>query len=311
MKNKLLSLFILSCFIFPSFVACASSRSTPSSGLQIHVLAVESFLADVTRQIAADRVIVDSLIPVGVDPHSFEPTPQDMQLIAQAKMIVINGGGLETWLQTMLSNAGSNSLVITASSGLTPRSLQPGEDAAMLEGNATDPHFWMDPMNMITYVENIRDGLIQIDPAGKTIYSDNASAYITRLHELDQWIATQVAQIPLTVRLLVTNHETLGYFADQYGFKIIGSIVASFSSDASPSAREIAVLENEIRASGVKTIFLEIGSNPQLAQQIARDTGININTSLYTHSLSLPSGPASTYIDMLKYDVGVIVDALK
>lgn len=311
MKNKFSLWANLACFLFLTFAACSPLKTTSSPDSKIHVLAVESFLADVTRQISADRVIVDSLIPVGVDPHSFEPTPKDMQTLAQAKMIVVNGGGLENWLQPLLSNAGSTSLIITASSGLTPRSLQPGEDTSMLEGKATDPHFWMDPINMITYVNNIRDALIQIDPAGQAIYSDHASSYISQLHNLDQWISDQVSQIPLTDRLLVTNHETLGYFADRYGFKIIGSIVSSFSSDASPSAKELAALENEIKISGVKTIFLEIGSNPQLARQIARDTGITVDTTLYTHSLSLPSGPAPTYIEMLKYDVGVIVDALK
>lgn len=311
MKNNYSLWANLACLFFLTLAACSPLITISSPDSMIHVLAVESFLADVTRQISADRVIIDSLIPVGVDPHSFEPTPRDMQTVAQAKMIVTNGGGLENWLQPLLSIASSTSLIITASSGLTPRSLQSDEDPSMLEGNATDPHFWMDPIHMIAYVNNIRDALIQIDPAGQAIYSDNASSYISRLHDLDRWIMDQVSQIPLADRLLVTNHETLGYFADRYGFKIIGSIVSSFSSDASPSAKELAALENEIKMSGVKTIFLEIGSNPQLARQIARDTGITVNTTLYTHSLSLPSGPAPTYIEMLKYDVGVIVDALK
>jgi ABC-type Zn uptake system ZnuABC Zn-binding protein ZnuA len=311
MKNRFLfTLIILGLLIFP-FSACAPLVSNSQSSGKSHVLAVESFLADIARQISNGRVIVDSLIPVGTDPHSFEPTPKDVELVAQSKMVVINGGGLESWLQPLLSNAGGNYSIVTASSGLKPRTLQPGEDPAMLQGNSTDPHFWLNPLNVITYVNNIRDGLIQIDPAGRDAYSKSALSYIAQLHDLDQWISTQVSQIPSPERLLVTNHETLGYFADQYGFRIIGSIIPSFSSDATPSAQELAALEDQIKATGVKTIFLEVGTNPQLAQQIAQDTGINVNTTLYTHSLSIPSGPAPTYIDMMKYDVQVIVNALK
>lgn len=297
-------------FVF-TFVSCSPVSSTNPAGTQIHVVAVESFLADITQQIAGNRVVVESLIPVGVDPHSFEPAPLDVQKIVQSKMLIINGGGLESWLNPILTSAGANVFTMTASAGLTPRTLQPGEDPSLLQGDAVDPHFWMNPLNVITYVNNIRDGLIQIDPAGKDTYSTNAASYITELQSLDKWIGQQVALIPESNRLLVTNHETFGYFADHYGFKIIGTIIPSFSTDASPSARELAALEQKIKSTGVNAIFLEVGANPQLAQQIAQDTGIKVDLTLYTHSLSNLSGPAPTYLDMMKYDVNVIVDLLK
>lgn len=305
---------MISASIFLAFgmlISCTGTPVSTSSVTQIHVLAVESFLADITKQVSGNRVIVDSLIPVGVDPHSFEPAPRDAQTIAQSKMIIINGGGMESWLPALLTNAGTNIPIITASDGLTPRKLQPGENPALFQGEPTDPHFWMNPLNAVQYVKNIRDGLTQIDPAGKDSYASNADAYISQLTSLDQWITQQVDQITVSKRLLVTNHETFGYFADHYGFKIIGTIIPSFSTDASPSAQELAALETAIKATGVKTIFVEVGANPQLALQIAQDTGTNVNTTLYTHSLSTPNGPAPTYIDMLKYDVTTIVDSLK
>lgn len=311
MKNsRLLAAFpILALLLF--VISCTVIPASNSTSMQVHVVAIESYLAEITRQVAGNRVVVDSLVPVGADPHSFEPAPLDIQKIVQSKMLIINGAGLESWLNPILASAGANAFTLTASNGLTPRMLQPGEDPSLLQGNAIDPHFWMNPLNVITYVNNIRDGLIQIDPAGKDAYTSNAATYVTQLQNLDSWIIQQIAMIPEANRLLVTNHETFGYFADHYGFKIVGTVIPSFSSDASPSAKELAALEEKIKATGVKAIFLEVGANPQLAQQIAQDTGIKVDLTLYTHSLSNSSGPAPTYIEMMKYDVSVIVDLLK
>lgn len=124
-------------------------------------------------------------------------------------------------------------------------------------------------------------------------------------------MARQVGQVPERNRLLVTNHETLGYFADRYGLSIVGTVVPSVSSDASPSARELAQLIDRIRASGSKVVFLETGTNPQLADQVAHDTGIRVIGGLYTHSTSEPGGPAPTYVEMIRYDTQTIVDALR
>jgi ABC-type Zn uptake system ZnuABC Zn-binding protein ZnuA len=177
--------------------------------------------------------------------------------------------------------------------------------------NPIDPHFWLDPNNVVQYVENIRDGLSQADPGGAATYSTNARAYIAQLKDLDQWIVNQVKVLPSERRLLVTNHETLGYFADRYGFKIIGTIIPSVSTASSPSAQQLATLIDQIKASRAPAIFLENGANPQLANQVAKETGVKMVTDLYTHSLTAANGPAPTYIDMIKSDVRTIVDALK
>ena len=194
----------------------------------------------------------------------------------------------------------------------------PSPQASLLTGPAggvhhhdTDPHFWLDPNNVITYVENIRAALTQADPAGAAVYAANAAAYGTRLKDLDAWIVAQVAVLPPARRLLVTNHESFGYFADRYGFRITGTVIPSVSSDASPSAQQLARLVDRIRAAQAPAIFLEAGANPQLADQVARETGVRVVTGLYTHSISAPGGGAPTYIDMLKFDVSAIVNALK
>jgi ABC-type Zn uptake system ZnuABC Zn-binding protein ZnuA len=306
MKRKLLAIFTALAIL----TACHPKSGTDHA---LRVLAVESFLADIAQNVAGDRLKVDTLMPLGADPHSFEPTPQDVARVADSDVLIVNGAGFEEYLSQLLQNAGGNRLVIEASAGLAQRVAGAGETTTGGDAHAQeiDPHFWLNPIDVIRYVENIRDGLSQVDPAGKESYTRNAAAYITQLHDLDAWITAQVAQISPDQRLLVTNHESLGYFADQYGFRVVGAIIPSVSTTASPSAQQLAALIDQIKASGAPAIFLETGTNPQLAQQIASETGIKVVNDLYTHSLSAPGGPAPTYLDMMRYNIQQIVDALK
>ncbi len=291
--------------------ACQPGQKPGGTAGTVKVLAVETYLADIAQNVAGDRLTVQSLMPVGADPHSFEPAPSDIAKVAECNLLIINGGGVETFLDKLLKNAGGQHTVIDASAGLASRTPKPGEALDPKEAKEGDPHFWLDPNNVIQYVNNIRSGLSQADPAGAETYTRNADAYIAHLKELDNWISSQVAQIPPDQRLLVTNHETFGYYADRYGFKIIGTIIPSTSSDAAPSAQELATLVDRIKATGVRAIFLETGTNQQLADQVSSETGIKVVADLYTHSTSAPGGPAPTYIDMMKFDTSAIVNALK
>ena len=287
-------------------MACARSPApaTPPTGAGLHVLAVEAFLGDIAQNVAGSRTVVSALMPLGLDPHAYEPTPGDLARVADSKVLIVNGAGLEAFLDEMLRNAGGERLVIEASAGLISRQV-PGGPAE------SDPHFWLDPTYVIRYVENIRAGLTQADPAGAAAYAANAKEYVTRLQELDQWIAEQVKAIPESRRLLVTNHESLGYFADRYGFRVVGSIIPSVSTGASPSARQLADLVEAVKATGAPAVFLETGSNPQLAEQLAAEAGIRVVTQLYTHSPGPSDGPAAGYIGMMEYDARAIVDALR
>jgi ABC-type Zn uptake system ZnuABC Zn-binding protein ZnuA len=427
--------------------ACSPAARQPASEEPAipRVLAVETFLAEIAQNVAGERVKVESLIPLGIDPHAFEPTPQDVKKIAESNVLILNGAGFEDWAAKTLENAGGQRLLIEASAGLASRSAREGEvaemsdaelgeamctqagseqaqsvvagvdsasaaelpaeaglfmlklakqndgtfaghiryatdeagdfqmvtgagmlkvqktadgaeleiekalvlacaplsqgniielekdgqyilsltgfasqDVSLLIGPAGghhqhqgDPHFWLDPNNVIKYTENIRDGLIAADPGGKEVYTRNTAAYIAKLTELDGWIKTQVEQIPTERRLIVTNHESFGYFVDRYGFKIIGTIVPSVSTNASPSAQQLARLVDHIKETGAIAIFLETGASPQLADQVAAETGVKVVSELYSHSITEAGGKAPTYIDMMKYNVNAIVEALK
>jgi ABC-type Zn uptake system ZnuABC Zn-binding protein ZnuA len=298
MINRILSIALLTVLSISSCRGKAASATADSS-----VLTSATFLADITRNIAGERLKVESLLPVGVDPHSYQPTPRDVTKIVQSKLLIINGAEYEHFLEPLLENAEGERDVIEASAGLDP-----GTDAGNEHG--VDPHLWLDPNNVVIYVENIREALTHFDPDGAALYKSNADAYVTQLKDLDVWIKDQVSQIAPEKRLLVTNHEAFGYFADRYGFTVIGAIVPGVSSDASASAQQMASLIDQIKASGAPAIFLDEVENPALAQQIADETGVKIVEDLHLESLT-DGPPAATYIDMMKHNVTQIVDALK
>jgi ABC-type Zn uptake system ZnuABC Zn-binding protein ZnuA len=274
----------------------------------IKVLAAETFLADIAQNVAGDRLRVESMMPFAVDPHTYEPSPGDVRKVAQCQVLIVNGHGYEEFQQRLLQNAGGNPLVIVASEGLTSRKAHEGE--IVENPNVADPHFWLDPNNVIRYAQNIRDGLSRADSEGAKIYARNAESYIAELKKLDAWIREQVARVPPDRRLLVTSHDCFGYFADRYGFKIVGTIIPSVSTEASPSARQIAELVDRIRAAHAPAIFVEPETNPQLARQVARETGVKVVTDLYLETLTDKDGPAPTYVKMMRHNVTRIVSTL-
>jgi ABC-type Zn uptake system ZnuABC Zn-binding protein ZnuA len=269
----------------------------------LKVLASTTILADIAQNIAGDRVQVDSLLPFGADPHAYQAAPADVARIAKSNLLIINGLEYEHFIKALLENAGGERLIVEATAGLSPR-----EDAGSEHG--IDPHMWLDPNLVITYVENIRDGLIAVDAQGAETYKSNAEAYIAQLKGLDAWILEQVNIIPAERRLLVTNHEAVGYFAERYGFEVVGTVIPSMSTEAGTSAKEMSALIEQIKAAGAPAIFLGEVENPDLANQIAAETNIKVVDDLHLESLT-DGAPAATYIEMMKYNISRIVDALK
>jgi ABC-type Zn uptake system ZnuABC Zn-binding protein ZnuA len=294
MRKAAANACILLCILV--LVGCGSGPEGGGQAPIENILVVESFLADITQNVAGERLKVETLIPPGLDPHTFEPTPRDVALIANSQVLIANGSGLEEWLQEVLDNAGGEGLVMEASEGLSEESPRPD-----------DPHYWLDPNFAIRYVENIRDGLSQVDPDGQQIYAGNATAYIAQLEELNDWIEAQVERIDPGRRILITNHESFGYFADRYGFEVVGTIVPSVSTNASPSAQQLVQLVEAIQRTGAPAIFLESGTNPKLAEQVAREAGVFVIKDLHSHS----SSSTESYIEMMKYNTQTIVAALQ
>jgi ABC-type Zn uptake system ZnuABC Zn-binding protein ZnuA len=292
--------FIISTFTLAALFLTACGSAPNNSDGALRVLASTTFLADIAQNIAGDRVQVESLLPYGADAHAYQAAPADVARIAESRLLIINGLEYERFIESLLENAGGEKLVIEATTGLVPTN----------DSGAVDPHMWLDPNLVITYVENIRSGLTQIDPDNAKLYKTNAASYISQLKDLDAWIVEQVNTVPVERRLLVTNHEALGYFASRYGFEVVDTILPSFSSEASASAQEIASAIDSIRSSGAPAIFLGEVENPDLADQIAEETGVKVIKELYLETLT-EGPPAATYIDMMKHNVTVIVDALK
>ncbi len=290
--------FTLTLTLLFIFLASCSAPASPAGTADSLILASTTILADIAQNVAGKRVHVQSLLPVGVDPHSFQPAPQDLVRMSEADLLIFNGAGYESFQRILVENSEGKGQVVEAAAGSSSGS------------EAPDPHMWLDPNLVVTYVENIREGLTHFDPDGAADFKSNADAYVAELTALDVWIVEQVNQIPPEKRLLVTNHEALGYFAERYDFTIVGTVVESFSADASPSAQQMATLIDQIKASGAPAIFLDASDNATLAEQIAAETGVRVVTDLHLESLT-GGAPAATYIDMMKHNVTLIVNALK
>ncbi len=285
---------------------------------RLRVVATTSIVGDVVRQIGGDAIALTVLLPVGADPHAFEPSPQDVARVAEADVIFAAGAGLERFLDPVLQQAEGKAVRVELAEGIPLRPFEAmahseehaeGE-AAHHEHGEWDPHVWLDPINVITWTHTIEATLSQLDPARADRYRRNAEAYRAQLRELDAWIREQVSQIPPERRKLVTEHQVFGYFAHRYGFEQVGVILPGVSTVAQPSAQEIAVLEETIRALGVRAIFVSSTVDPALARRIAEDTGARL-VRVYVDSLSEPGGEADSYIRMMRYNVQQMVEALR
>jgi manganese/iron transport system substrate-binding protein len=291
----------------PPDAGVAPEALTPvalASGERLQVLATTSIVADVVAVVGGERIDVAALVPRGVDPHSFEPTPQDVRRVADAQVVFENGLGLEAFLGDLVRNAGTGAPVVSVSARIDP--LPAGADAGH---GGWDPHTWLDPQNVILWTGTIEASLAALDPQGAAVYARNAQAYRVELESLDAEVEALLAGIPRTQRKLVTDHEEFAYFARRYGFTIVGTVIPAPSAAAEPSAQELAALETAIRTAGVRAVFVSSVVSPALARQVAQDTGVRLVT-LYAHSLTDASGPAPTYLEMMRLLARLIAEAL-
>lgn len=279
----------------------ASAPASSTNDSRVAVVATFSILGDWVQTIGGDSITLTTLAGAGSDTHTFEPSPTDSVALSHAKLIVEIGLGYESWLDSLYQASNSKAERVVVSQGIQVRELE----------NETDPHLWHNVQNAIKIVETIRDALGAADPQHAQSYNANAEAYLQQLQELDQWIQQEVAKIPSERRKLVTNHDTFGYFAARYGFELVGSALASASTEtADPAAAALVALVERIKAEHVPAIFAENVSNPELLQRIAKEAGVTLAPPLYTDALGESGSDGDTYVKMMRYNVTTIVTAL-
>lgn len=308
MSRKLFLIIVVATIFALLLSACASPTSTTN---QIHVVASTTIVGDVVKQIGGDHIQLTVLFPVGADPHTFEPRPQDVAAISDARIVFLNGLELEHSLENIL-DANATGTIVEVSDGVEVLDFEEGEHEGEVEHEhaAGDPHTWMDPNLVMVWVNNIETALTELDPANKEVYAANAKTYLAQLADLDAWIHNEVTKIPVENRKLVTDHENMGYFIHRYNFTLAGLVVNSLSTGASPSAQELSALEDAIKAEGVKAIFMGATVNPNLANQVASDTGTTLIT-IDTASLGGEGSGTETYIQFMKKMVTAIVNGLQ
>ncbi|MGD8621667.1 MAG: metal ABC transporter substrate-binding protein [Anaerolineales bacterium] len=287
-----------------------------STDEKLNVVATTNIVYDVVQNVGGELIQLEALIPRGSDPHAYEPSPGDLQTLVQADLIFINGVDLEEPLHPTFSEIANDTAIVSLSEGLTLQAFSEDKHEAEVADEAedhdhdgSDPHVWLDPLNIEIWTENASRSLSAVDPAHADQYQVNADLYRQQLQDLHSWTLEQVSEIPVEQRKLVTDHRALGYFAARYSFELIDTVIPAYSTAAEPSARELGELVDVIEAESVRAIFVGTNVNTNLADRVAQDTGIQV-VPLYIGTLSSPEGPAGSYLAMMKYNVEAIVAAL-
>jgi zinc/manganese transport system substrate-binding protein len=265
---------------------------------RVKVVASFSILADFAKEIGGDRVSVSSLVGPNGDVHVYAPAPQDAKTIADARLVVINGLGLEGWLPRLLQSSGSKAVVVTASNGVDPLKL----------GSEADPHAWQSVPNAEIYVRNIRDALVQADAADADYFRGNAQRYLAELDALDRQVRDDVAKIPPERRKVISTHRAFGYFETAYGIQFIAPL--GVSTEAEPGARDIAAIVAEVKKGKIPAVFLENISDERLVRRIAEETGAKLGGTLFSDALTDEKGLAPTYIAMVRHNIKALTSAL-
>ena len=303
----------------PTPMSQASSESMESE--PISVVVTTNIVADWVENIGGEHVDVFSLVPVGADPHSFQPGAQDVAKIADAELVLSVGLGLEeSWLKELLENAARDpSTIVELGEIVDPIEFGESHREEVEEGaegeeederhGIDDPHFWFDPLRVKRAVNDIAARLSVLDPDRGDTFGANASAYNAQLDDLHAWTEEQVGMVPEDRRLLVTSHDSLGYFANLYGFEVVG-VILSITTEVEPSAGDLAELIHEIEEYSVAAVFGETTVSERLAETVAAESGAKV-VRLHSGSLGAEGSGAENYVEMVRTNVERIVEALK
>jgi len=265
---------------------------------RLNVVASFSILGDFVRTIGGNKVNLTTLVGPDSDVHVYTPAPGDAKRIAEAKLVIVNGLGLEGWLPRLVQSAGAKAQVITASTGIAPLKL----------GSAADPHAWQSVPNAKIYVTGIANALAVADPEDAEFFGTQAKTYLEKLEALDHEVRDAVSKIPGERRKVISTHDAFGYFAAEYGIQFVAPL--GVSTESEPSARDIASIIGQIKAQKIPAVFLENISDDRLIRRIAAETGAKVGGTLISDSLTGEKGPAPTYIDMVRHNIKALTNAL-
>ena len=265
------------------------------------VVSTASIFADMAQLIGGDEVRIESVVPIGGDPHTYEPTPSDAQLIANADLILKNGLTFEGWLSELIENSGTKAEVKLITEGIKPIGSQ-------TYANSSDPHAWMDASNGLKYIENVKDALVKLRPELKEQFEFNYGVYRQQIEDMDIYIQREINKIPAAQRVLITSHDAFQYYGRRYGVRL--ESVLGTSTDAQVQTSDMKRLVQVIKETGVPAVFVESTINPKLLEQLAEDNGVSIGGQLYSDSIGDKNSPVPSYLDMLKHNTNTIVKAL-
>jgi len=295
-------------------VAALAACSIPAPAFardKLPVVASFSILGDFVRNVGGERIALTTLVGPDGDAHVYSATPADAKNLVAAKVVFVNGLGFEGWMDRLVKASGTKAPIVTVTRGIKTRRMEGGHAHDHGHGHShaeTDPHAWQSVANAKIYVANIRDALSKADPAGKADYEANAKTYLEKLDALEKEIRAAVEGITKARRRVITSHEAFNYFEAAYGIDFVAPQGVSTESEA--SAQDVAKIIRQIRAQKIPAVFLENVSDARLVKRIADETGARIGGTLYSDALSGASGPAPTYIDMMRHNLRQFADAL-
>jgi len=293
-------------YVITFVLACAGAASGWQAQAQapekLPVVATFSILADFARNVGGERIEVTALVGPDGDTHVYQPKPADAKELGAARLILVNGLGLEGWIDRLIKASGARAPVIVTTKDISPQQMR--EEGRI----GPDPHAWQSIANAKIYVANIRDALITVDPGGALVYRANADNYLGKLDVLEKDVTAEIAKIPPGRRQIITTHDAFGYFGTAYGFRFIAPEGVSTETEA--SARDVAKIIRQIKAQNIPAVFLENVTDPRLVKSIAAESGAIIGGTLYSDALSSPDGPASSYIEMMRNNIRELSAAL-
>ncbi len=291
--KRLPSFLIIPLFISLTSISFASEKPI--------LVATASMISDMASNIVGDKMDVVCIVPVGGDPHIYEPTPRSAQMVSVADLVLKNGLTFEGWLNELIDNSGTKAQVVEVTKGIKPIS-------SLTYENAPDPHAWMDISLGQEYIKNIKEAVISIDPENKGFYAQQYERYKKELEEMDQYIKQQINEIPAQQRILITSHDAFQYYGRRYGLQL--ESVMGVSTDADVQTSDIENLQKVIKTKNVPAVFIESTINPKLLQQLAADNNVKVGGQLYADSIGKLGSSADSYLKMLKHNTDVIVSAL-